>query len=270
MIQIPPNLEAAEAQLASLDKLVTAKDWERAAIVYAFTEPVAQGTRTDLFRTEQVEQAQAEIDRVRYLSFNEFATLRIQGLRSYNSVARYHAAWQEAVDQEAAVEVHPGDTVQLPDLPWPPHPKRHTPTTSEVHDKLEDPETAREFFSSPEGQEVVQQAVSSDPLVAQAATRGLEDRRERSDQDLTPPRPQSPTSELLDTRLLQQFRRVRREVQRAAELIGDGEVTVYPDQREAYLELLSWTRTSLDLLEAGIRDGSVDDAVARILQEDLT
>jgi hypothetical protein len=54
------------------------------------------------------------------LTTKEFAALGIVGLKSDNTVREYRKAWQSAIDDGQAVEIKPGDTVDLPDRTWPP------------------------------------------------------------------------------------------------------------------------------------------------------
>lgn len=109
-VDIPATLEEAKSRLGGLERLLTAKGWERAAIVYAFTR--------DDGRTGRPPKVARTSD---FLNFGEFAALGISGLRSKDTVARYHRAWQEAVDSGAAEPVEPGQKIiVLPGLEWPP------------------------------------------------------------------------------------------------------------------------------------------------------
>ena len=104
-IVIPRTIEAAVETLNGIGGLLTAKEWERAAIVYAFTKP-QQGKRTSLA---------SEGGR---LSTEEFARLGITGLRGANTVWAYRKVWTEAME-DGAVEAKPGKTVTLPTRDWP-------------------------------------------------------------------------------------------------------------------------------------------------------
>jgi hypothetical protein len=81
-INIPGSVAAAQEVLAGIEGLVTAKDWERAAIVAAFVVQPGAGARTDLVTSDKV------------LSPTQFAALGIAGLRSVNTVVRYVEAWE--------------------------------------------------------------------------------------------------------------------------------------------------------------------------------
>jgi hypothetical protein len=104
-IQIPKTIEAAKAELGGIDALLTAKGWQRAAIVYAFTRN-GQGERSDLTSAES---------RRGSLTISEFAALGIKGLTGRDTVRLYRDLWAEH-GQPAG----PGDSVELPDLPFPP------------------------------------------------------------------------------------------------------------------------------------------------------
>lgn len=103
-IQIPASLDDAKTALNGIGALLTAKQWERAAIVFAFTQPQAGGART------VGDQGQ--------LSLRQFAELGIAGLRSPDRVSAYRSVWQTAVDQGQATAAIPGKKVDLPALPW--------------------------------------------------------------------------------------------------------------------------------------------------------
>jgi len=106
-IHIPASLDEAKSALNGLGALLTAKQWERAAIVYAFTEPGnGQGRHEPLRKSEQ------------RLSIAALAAERIVGLESRNTVAAYRNAWQSAIDDGQAQAVGPGDQVEVPSVPW--------------------------------------------------------------------------------------------------------------------------------------------------------
>lgn len=109
-ITIPSNVAYAAERLATLDGIATATGWERAAIVWAFVEPVGRGTRTD--RPTSTRPAK--------LTVNEFAALGIAGLRTHSTVDGYHQAWQTAIASGHAEPVEPGQHAALPDMPYPP------------------------------------------------------------------------------------------------------------------------------------------------------
>src|SRR5690606_34839865 len=103
---IPSTLDEVKEHLNGLGKLVTAKEWERAAIVWAWTERKGQGARTDLSNSGKV-------------GFSEFARYGIHGLSKYDSVAYYHDRWQAIVDKYGdEYAVRPGDEIPAVADPW--------------------------------------------------------------------------------------------------------------------------------------------------------
>lgn len=109
-IKVPKTLDEATTKLVDLDGLVTAREWERAAIVYAFTTeadgPGRPKVNSDL------------------CSPQEFAALGINGLKSKTTVRTYRRAWQTAIDAKKAKPPRPGGQVTLPEMPWPPAPTK--------------------------------------------------------------------------------------------------------------------------------------------------
>lgn len=103
-VEIPETLEEAVQALAGIGRLLTAKEWERAAIVAAYVEPdLGHGGRQETFSSE------------RLVSARQFACHKIAGLSSQVSVLRYVKAWLQV-----APRPEPGETVELPRAAWPP------------------------------------------------------------------------------------------------------------------------------------------------------
>lgn len=107
-ITIPATTDELRSSLDGLGKLLTAKQWERAAIVYAWTsDDTPQGPRRSVARTSHTR-----------LSFREFSELGIAGLRSKDTVALYHRTWR---DNGGDTSIERGSVVaQLPTADWPP------------------------------------------------------------------------------------------------------------------------------------------------------
>jgi hypothetical protein len=109
-VRIPATVDAAVDELEGLAALLTAKEWQRSAIVFAFTA---------------ISDSHAAIKRDRNgaitkLSPVEFAKLGINGLRSDNTVRFYHKAW---LDGGGDPELTPGQAVELPTIDFLPHPR---------------------------------------------------------------------------------------------------------------------------------------------------
>lgn len=103
-VAIPATIEEAVGALTGIDALLTAKGWERAAIVYAFTAN-QQGSQTDSRKV------------VNRLGVKEFADLGIAGLTTQDTVRLYRTAWIEGGGNPL---VEPGGWTILPTGKFPP------------------------------------------------------------------------------------------------------------------------------------------------------
>lgn len=139
-MHIPKTVEALKEGLGSLERLLTAKQWERAAIVYAWTEPSKPGPKTGGKPP-------------RTMGLAEFARLGIKGLKDKGQVREYRAAWESAhADGQASLDIKPGDDIDLPNLPWKDH---FGEPTAEVQERvaksvMKDPVRAKEVMQDPE------------------------------------------------------------------------------------------------------------------------
>jgi hypothetical protein len=113
-IVIPATKDDALATLSGIGSLITARKWERAAIVAAFTYDG---------------RAAATYENSYLWHVAEFVSLGIIGLTTADSVRKYRDAWSYAVEHGHARAAKPGKTVKLPDLPFPPmdHRAGHNP-----------------------------------------------------------------------------------------------------------------------------------------------
>lgn len=102
-----PSPEQLNDRLSGLDALLTARKWERAAIVFAYTE-VGEVGRGRFYKPERPR-----------MHIRTFAEQGYAGLTTNKSVSRYRDAWTSAISQGWAVPVSPGDEVNLPDQPFP-------------------------------------------------------------------------------------------------------------------------------------------------------
>ena len=112
-VRIPRTINAAEKRLTEIGGLVTATEWERAAIVSAYVLP-QQGKRTDTSDSS-----------VGSLTVEQFAALGLHGLKSHVTVRAYVRAWLDIVDEDGNVvgqreRPRPGTMVEVPSDPWPP------------------------------------------------------------------------------------------------------------------------------------------------------
>lgn len=164
-IKIPTADELAD-RLAGLDRLLTAKRWERAAIVWAFTTNDGPGRPQKMAENSHFP-----------VTMDTFAGLNFAGLTERRIVARYRDAWQDAIDQGKAKEVHPGDTVELPDLPWPPqtdhHRYNHPDADALIEQAQEDRTGVSKVLDIAENTTAMQAAIKASPAVRQAAVAAL-------------------------------------------------------------------------------------------------
>ncbi len=174
-IRLPDTITKAVAKLSGIDSLLTAKRWERAAIVYAFTVMPGSGGTPD--RAKQRSE----------LTFDEFAKLGIAGLKSKNTVQRYHELWAAHGDPNLQL----GDEAELPTIGFPPAPdsnfgSRQSPEKAvarfndlqpEAQEAVavavaKHPELASELLKDPEVVEAVTSAIANDPsATAQVASK---------------------------------------------------------------------------------------------------
>lgn len=105
-INVPASLREAKSRLGALGKLLTATEWERAAVLAAFVS-LAEG------RGKALANAGSSI------SCEEFSSFGIVGLKSKDTVRRYVQAWADS----GKPRPEPGTKVTLPTEGFPPDEK---------------------------------------------------------------------------------------------------------------------------------------------------
>lgn len=105
-IRIPADLETVK-QAMDFNRLLVAKEWERAAIVYAFTG--VGGPRNTPYHHPPEPK----------VTIQEFARLEFSGLTTVKAVRRYRRSWAWAMEEGLVPAVEPGDVVVVPDIPFP-------------------------------------------------------------------------------------------------------------------------------------------------------
>lgn len=100
-ITVPPTVE----DLRSVAAAFLSTGWTLAAAVWAWTES-RPGKRSDLAQ------------KCARFTIKELSEQGVRGLGSRNTVAKYRAVWQSAIDAGLAASVEPGDVVSLPDAPF--------------------------------------------------------------------------------------------------------------------------------------------------------
>ena len=142
------------AKIDGVVKLMKARKWEKAAIVWAYVHCYelgeahrpAKGAKTSTFDKPYTPEA--------------FAALGIAGLRSKDTVRFYWEQWQNAIDQKKAKPVKPGDSIREPALKFP---------SSETR-------TGSGVFNRRVTEDNVRAAIRHDRGIAKAALDGLTDR----------------------------------------------------------------------------------------------
>lgn len=97
-ITIPATIQEAATALNGLEALLTAKEWQKAAIVAAFVKP-------------GIRRAHGQ-----FMTSTQFAELHITGLQSVHSILLYAQRWLDAHD---GIHPEPGAQVALPEIEWP-------------------------------------------------------------------------------------------------------------------------------------------------------
>ena len=106
-VTIPANIDEAGVALDGLGRLATATDWERSAIVYAFTYLPGSGRFAEVNVSNDV------------YTCGDFADLGFHGLRTESTVRFYHRCW---VEGGTNLDLKPGDEITLPTTGFPPKP----------------------------------------------------------------------------------------------------------------------------------------------------
>jgi hypothetical protein len=102
---IPRSFAAAEKRLTDIDGLVTATEWERAAIVATFVRKGAGNGRPKSGNHGEPTEVS---------SVAAFAKKRIAGLRNERTITKYLDAW---VDHSGFEVPEPGDVIPVDELP---------------------------------------------------------------------------------------------------------------------------------------------------------
>jgi len=119
--------------------------------------------------------------------------------------------------------------------------------TARAATTLKNPDNAREILSDPDVRASVMKALDTE-------------RETRSDH----PAPTSQRRDQLD--LLVKFRRIHATVEEAAKLVVNGHAVVSDAERDALLDEVRWLRSALDHIESGLNAGSLDKALAALLE----
>lgn len=256
---LPDGFEDARAQLEGIGRLVSAKEWERSAIVSAFVRLSVVGVNLS-----------SEIS----MAPTQFAALGIAGLRSENTVRLYVQAW---LDTHEGTYPEPGETIDLSGLgEFPPNLSggRSSGSMTEVRRAIDLRGADKVIELLDDGRKValgvavVREAVAGGPD-------GIRDEIERQAEvriftahDLVAPvvaiEPRMSVFDILDplAEVIEKFERVLRLI-----TARQGDLR-QSDLREALARQIARLRAGLDFLESSI-DGEgflTDKAIAEFME----
>lgn len=160
-VVIPRTLEDATDHLDELGGLLTAKKWERAAIVATFVR-LAPGRGQEPAH-ERLRNGASTI------SVEEFSRLGITGLSQPQAVRKYVQAWLDAHDGEYPKA---GSRVFLPTVDFPP-----MRTGTDGYETLPGAVATFEKMVEAHGVDTVRDVIMATPKVAEEVHRGVVDRR---------------------------------------------------------------------------------------------
>ena len=157
LIHVPETIEG-------VSRLLKARKWEKAAIVWAYVHSFENGevgrgiaVSSDSYGKPYTPES--------------FAHLGIAGLLSKNTVQAYWENWQAAIDAKKAKPVKPGDDITEPNMKWPPTDRDPRAGTPGRH-------TSKQLTA-----QQVAAAIKKDPVIAEAALEAIGE-NDAAEQDL--------------------------------------------------------------------------------------
>lgn len=201
---------------------------------------------------------------------------------SADRVLRYLSAWEHAAADglvKPAHELSPGEEVELDadklgdwsDYYPPVHSldgrsKAHRKAIeAAAHEEGTTPEQVQRASAS---RPALAAAIKADPKIAETAMRALDQRYERERETLKSNESKR-SKEGAPLALIVEFRALHRTVERLLTLVAEGHAVVSDDERDALLEEVAWLRNALDYVESGLNAGSLDKALAELLEGGL-
>jgi hypothetical protein len=244
--------------------LLTARKWERAAIVYAWTYPL------DELGTSKTTGC---------YTVKAFVNLELAGLRSDRTVTNYRNAWQAAIDAGKAEPIAPGVSIMLPDMEFPPG---HNPTWGKDVDEWDE-----EYESEAEAEGVKKDsakrvgankaalaaAIKADPAARAAARVAIDQHDERRAREKVvceyPASTSAPDAPINDAvGLIVKLRAAKRALQDslsyATSIRGAEQDTV----RTAVTEYIGEFRMILDAMNEVVAGRSMDEELAALLSDE--
>lgn len=248
-VRVPSSIETAVHKLTSVDSLVTAKEWERAAIVAAFVRKGGQGHKA----------------RTGFMEVASFASLGIAGLRSPESVRRYRDAWLTTGRAST-----PGAVVDLDGLgDFPPHAEVAPGDRADALREAAEAEGAGVRSTQQVATHIpaLRAAIKADDKVAAAASQALDERWEESRSARRGPTtretPHDATADALA--LIVKLRAAHRALADAMTLSQDVRGPGAEKMREAVNVEVDWIRAACEVIASGVNGGSMDDQLRELL-----
>lgn len=238
-ITLPSTVDEAVASLDGIGKLMTAKGWERAALVYCLTEP-QQGKRS----------TSTSIRR----SYSEFAALGITGLKTIDTVRLYRQRWEEYGDPSIKL----GDTIALPSDDWPP-----TRTGTDGYDSTDGAKRTIQKVIDTHGPAVVAETlVEDDEGAAAAVTATVEklDRKKAAARKEGRAVDPNPRTALDGIALIHDLKAVERTVTELAHTAREGD----PEVQELVGMAINAIKAQLDLIQAKVDGHDWDTAMKEL------
>lgn len=258
LLHIPKTSRDAVKQLNEKGGLIFAREWERAAIVFAFTRDDGRGSWAVASSSHS-------------LTFRELADMGVVGLRSKDTVARYHRAWA-ATGRPSA----PGTKVDTNGLgEFPPdqvtvargvkEPDRRAAIIAQAEADGVGPSKALDIASNPKAMAA---AIKADAKVASYAMAALDQRRRDSESDRVLPlhKPDTERDAHRDAlKLISTLRKVHKHFVDVVALAQNVRGKGAKDLREAVHLEVEWIRAACDVIETGVNGGSLDDQLRDLL-----
>jgi hypothetical protein len=264
--------------------LLTARGWERAAIVYAYTKPSKGGRPPKNSRV---------LPTVFPCTYTEFSAFGISGLKDQETVAFYREQWVAGIENGWAEMVGPGDTIDVPDMPFPAVGHDREPTEAEEQAAEEVGVSAKQVARAAANPKVIKAAVKSKPELADQVAEDLPAKAFKAaikkdpvktrvareavaevdygrdlDDARTPPREDDPYAD--QAALLIRMRLVRSELQAilgwTINLRGRGS----NELREGVVEEVTHWRSYINAIEEAAQGRSLDAEIEKLLAEEAS
>lgn len=262
-VMIPATIEEAVSHLDGLAALLTATEWERAAIVFAFTEP-QQGRRTSSRTTGSPD------------SIEDFAARGIKGLKSDRTVRDHRKAWEAALADGLVEPTSPCGVYDLPTAEWSAY---YPPGGTDYKKKSDEDRAVFDAAATEEDVAVgsvarvaaspraVAAAIKADPKVLAEAQRAINQIWDRKDAERAKVEPkESPRQPEVDSlELLMKLRTAHKALADAIPLSQDVRGIATDKVVAAVQSETDWMRHAIDAILSGVNAGPIDEQLRALL-----